>query len=272
MLLTVFWVSTRTLYKHNKSCLNGLLEGSSPNTRRPGRELSLRMLLSLWDSGCCVGPLCRWLPACTCHNRVTASAPLTQRFCLPERFNGETRSPEQILNVLFALDKEGCSLCESKRALLSVWSRENCKVQPCKGAPATFRWRGDILYLSAFKRTCLAVCWQRQSSPFLCRTSLQMFTGAKHKRHLSVICWWSLKMCKSLIKFTVMGGQMGPCGHMISLQTPLILVYRCFVEINSLEKTFIIDKQAVAVGVDFFNTEIDDIRKSKANFNLKCEN
>lgn len=34
--------------------------------------------------------------------------------------------------------------------------------------------------------------------------------------------------------------------------------------------TFIISKQAAAVGVDLFNTKIDDIWKNKANFNLKC--
>lgn len=103
------------------------------------------------------------------------------------------------------VDKEGRSVFSQS----DVSSQSGAEMQSAamQNSPVTFRWQCDILYLSAFKETAgLAACWQRQSTPFLCRTSLQMFTGTKHKRQLSVICLWSLKICKSLIKFTVKMG------------------------------------------------------------------
>lgn len=157
-----------------------------------------------WDRGCCTDPPGReeggpWLPACVCHNGVTASAALTRRVRLPERFKGETQLPEHKPWMCFLLfspspvDKEGRSLLV--KAMFPLSWKQRCKVQPRKAAAPLSGGRPIFYIYQLSKETAgLAVCWQRQSTSFLCCTSLQMFTGTKHKRHSSVICLQSLKM------------------------------------------------------------------------------
>lgn len=95
----------------------------------------------------------------------------------------------QILNALIfffpppLVDKEGCSLLGNATFPLSQEHR--CKVQPCK-AKAIF-----YIYQLSKETAGLAVCWQRQSTPFLYSTSPPMFTGTKQERRWSVICLWS---------------------------------------------------------------------------------
>lgn len=143
----------------------------------------------------------------TCPNRAMASAPLKRRFRLPERFKGETQLLEHKSWMCFLLfflpvDKERRSLLVT--ATFPVSREQRCKVQPCKGAQPLSGGRAIFYIYQLSKETAgLAVCWQRESTPFLCCTSLQTFTGTKHKRHSFVICLWSLKICKSLIKFIV---------------------------------------------------------------------
>lgn len=169
---------------------------------------------SSWDSGCCARSSRegrRWLMTSCLHlsqPRDGFGSP-EATFSPPwEVQRGNAAAWTQILNVLFApppVDKEGRSVFSQS----DVSSQSGAEMQSAamQSSPVTFRWQRDILYLSAFKETAgLAACWQRKSTPFLCRTSLQMFTGTKHKRQLSVICLWSLKICKSLIKFTVKMG------------------------------------------------------------------
>lgn len=120
-----------------------------------------------WDRGCCTDPPGReeggpWLPACVCHNGVTASAALTCRVRLPERFKGETRLPEHKPWMCFLLffpspvDKEGRSLLV--KAMLPAATQSS---------RATFRWQADILYLSAFKRNCWPGCMLTEAKHFV---------------------------------------------------------------------------------------------------------
>lgn len=77
-------------------------------------------------------------------------------------------------------DKEACSLLVKATSALS--REQRCKVQSCKGA-SPLSGGGPIfsIYQLSQETAGLAVCWQRQSHPFLCCTPLQMFTGTKHK-------------------------------------------------------------------------------------------
>lgn len=132
-------------------------------------------------------------PACTSHKLVTAPATRTRRFHVPERFKWELQLPEHRSWMCFLLffpppvDKEGCSLLV--KATFPLSQEQRCKAQPCKAAPTlSGTWAIFYIYQLSKETAGLAVCWQRQSTPFLYSTSPWMFTGTKHKRHSPVIC------------------------------------------------------------------------------------
>lgn len=105
---------------------------------------------------------------------------------------GNAAAWTQILNMLFAFfpspgDKESCSLLG--KATFPLSQEQRCKAQPCKATPPlSGSWAIFYIYQLSKESAGLAVCWQRQSAPFLYSTSPWMFTGTQHKRHSPVIC------------------------------------------------------------------------------------
>lgn len=85
------------------------------------------------------------------------------------------------------VDKKDRSLLV--KATFPLRQGQRCKAQPCKATPPLSGGRAIFYIYQLSKETAgLAVCWQRQSTPFLYSTSPWMFTGTKHERRSPVIC------------------------------------------------------------------------------------
>lgn len=110
-----------------------------------------------------------------------------------ERFEWETQHKSWTWVLLFfsypppTVDKEGPSLLV--KATFPLSQEQRCKAQPCKATSPLSGGRAIFYIYQHSKETAsLAVCWQRQSTPFLYSPSPRMFTGTKHKCRPPVIC------------------------------------------------------------------------------------
>lgn len=124
---------------------------------------------------------------------LAAPRPRRDAFTSPRGSNGKRSCLNTNLEYAFwffslpPADKESCSLLVE--ATLPLSQEQRCKAQPCKATPPlSGSWAIFYIYQLSKETAGLAVCWQRQSTPFLYSTSPWMFTGTKHKRRSPVIC------------------------------------------------------------------------------------